>query len=62
MSLIVAIDQGTTSTRTVAFDHDLNVINKEYLISEKALKAKQEVVLNQGKVKWNLTFQTLMFY
>ena len=32
-------------------DHDLNVINKEYLISEKALKAKQEVVLNQGKVK-----------
>jgi 2,3-bisphosphoglycerate-dependent phosphoglycerate mutase len=32
-------------------DHDLNVINKEYLISEKELKAKQEVILNQGKVK-----------
>ena len=33
MSLIVAIDQGTTSTRTVAFDRDLNVVHskqKEY--------------------------------
>jgi glycerol kinase len=33
MSLIIAIDQGTTSTRTVAFDRDLNVIHsqqKEY--------------------------------
>ena len=33
MSLLVAIDQGTTSTRTVAFDRDLNVVNskqKEY--------------------------------
>ena len=33
MSLIIAIDQGTTSTRTVAFDHDLNIIHsqqKEY--------------------------------
>ena len=33
MSLIIAIDQGTTSTRTVAFDRDLNIIHshqKEY--------------------------------
>ena len=33
MSLLVAIDQGTTSTRTVAFDRDLNVVHskqKEY--------------------------------
>ncbi len=33
MSLIIAIDQGTTSTRTVAFDRNLNVIHsqqKEY--------------------------------
>ena len=35
MSLLVAIDQGTTSTRTVAFDRDLNVLlseQKEYLL------------------------------
>ena len=35
MSLLVAIDQGTTSTRTVAFDRDLNVMHseqKEYLL------------------------------
>ena len=35
MSLIIAIDQGTTSTRTVAFDRDLNIIHsqqKEYLL------------------------------
>ena len=35
MSLLVAIDQGTTSTRTVAFDRELNVMHseqKEYLL------------------------------
>ena len=35
MSLLVAIDQGTTSTRTVAFDRNLNVIHSkqnEYLL------------------------------
>ena len=33
MSILIAIDQGTTSTRTVAFDKDLNIIHskqKEY--------------------------------
>ena len=33
MSVLIAIDQGTTSTRTVAFDRDLNIIHskqKEY--------------------------------
>ena len=37
MSLLIAIDQGTTSTRTVAFDRDLNVIHSkqnEYLLRE----------------------------
>ena len=29
MSVLIAIDQGTTSTRTVAFDKDLNVIHSE---------------------------------
>ncbi len=33
MPTLIAIDQGTTSTRTVAFDADLNIIHskqKEY--------------------------------
>ena len=29
MSILIAIDQGTTSTRTVAFDKDLNIIHSE---------------------------------
>ena len=29
MSVLIAIDQGTTSTRTVAFDKDLNIIRSE---------------------------------
>ncbi|MDC0055101.1 glycerol kinase GlpK [Pseudomonadota bacterium] len=29
MSVLIAIDQGTTSTRTVAFDKDLNIIHSE---------------------------------
>ena len=29
MSVLIAIDQGTTSTRTVVYDNDLNVINSE---------------------------------
>ena len=29
MSILIAIDQGTTSTRTVAFDKDLNIIQSE---------------------------------
>ena len=29
MSVLIAIDQGTTSTRAVAFDKDLNIIHSE---------------------------------
>ena len=29
MSVLIAIDQGTTSTRTVAYDHELNILNSE---------------------------------
>ena len=29
MSVLIAIDQGTTSTRTVAFDSDLNIVHSE---------------------------------
>ena len=32
-------------------EQDLTVINKEYLINKKELKAKQEIVINQGKSK-----------
>lgn len=36
MSILISIDQGTTSTRTIAYDHELNVLHsfqKEYLLS-----------------------------
>ncbi|NHX33837.1 hypothetical protein HA388_27955, partial [Escherichia coli] len=29
MTVLIALDQGTTSTRTVAFDKDLNIIHSE---------------------------------
>ena len=29
MSVLIAIDQGTTSTRTVAFDSNLNIVHSE---------------------------------
>jgi glycerol kinase len=29
MSVLIAIDQGTTSTRTVAYDKDLNIVYSE---------------------------------
>ena len=32
-------------------DKNLNVMDKQYLIDEKALRAKQEIVANQGKAK-----------
>ena len=32
-------------------EQDLTVISKEYLINKKELKAKQEIVMNQGKAK-----------
>ena len=32
-------------------DESLNVLKKEYFIDKKALKEKQEMVANQGKVK-----------
>ena len=58
MSVLIAIDQGTTSTRTVAFDKDLNVIcseQKEYPL----IYPKDGWVEIQPKELMNSVFTTL---
>ena len=46
---ITSINIPTGIPLVYSLDNYLNVINKNYLISDKELKAKQEIVLNQGK-------------
>jgi 2,3-bisphosphoglycerate-dependent phosphoglycerate mutase len=48
---IISVNIPTGVPLVYTLDHDLNVIKKDYLISEKELKEKQKVILNQGKVK-----------
>ncbi len=48
---ITSVNIPTGVPLVYTLDQNLRVINKEYLISEKDLKAKQEAVLNQGKIK-----------
>lgn len=48
---IISINIPTGVPLAYKLDQDLNVLGKEYLISEKQLKEKQEIVINQGKVK-----------
>ena len=33
------------------FDSNFNIIKKQYLIDEKELMEKQEIIINQGKAK-----------
>ena len=48
---IVSVNIPTGVPLLYTLDKRLNVLNKEYLISEEELKLKQEVVINQGRVK-----------
>ena len=48
---IVSVNIPTGVPLVYTLDSNLNVINKEYLINEEELKAKQKVVMNQGKIK-----------
>ena len=48
---IVSVNIPTGVPLVYTLDKRLNVLNKEYLISEEELKLKQEVVINQGRVK-----------
>ena len=48
---IVSVNIPTGVPLVYTFDSDFSVINKEYLIDETKLKAKQDIVANQGKAK-----------
>ena len=40
-----------TAIKLKQLDQNLNVLKKKYLISEEKLREKQEMVINQGKIK-----------
>jgi len=48
---IVSVNIPTGVPLVYTLDKRLNVLNKEYLISEEELKLKQEIVINQGRAK-----------
>jgi 2,3-bisphosphoglycerate-dependent phosphoglycerate mutase len=48
---IMSVNIPTGVPLVYTLDKRLNVLNKEYLISEEELKLKQEVVIDQGKAK-----------
>ena len=48
---IISVNIPTGVPLVYTLDTNLNVVSKEYLISGKELKAKQEIIENQGKAK-----------
>jgi 2,3-bisphosphoglycerate-dependent phosphoglycerate mutase len=48
---IISVNIPTGVPLVYTLDKSLNVIRKEYLINDDELKAKQEMVINQGKAK-----------
>ena len=48
---IMSVNIPTGVPLVYTLDLDLSVVTKEYLISKEELKAKQEIVMNQGKAK-----------
>ena len=48
---IISVNIPTGVPLVYTLDHDLVTISNEYLLGEKELKAKQEIVMNQGKAK-----------
>jgi len=48
---IISVNIPTGVPLVYTLDESLNVLEKEYLISEEKLKEKQEIVANQGKAK-----------
>ncbi len=48
---IISVNIPTGVPLVYTLDQSLNVLEKEYLINEEKLKAKQEMVANQGKAK-----------
>ena len=50
---IISVNIPTGVPLVYTLDHDLVTISNEYLLGEKELKEKQEIVMNQGKAKWS---------
>ena len=48
---VISVNIPTGVPLVYTLDQDLVAVSKEYLLSEKELKAKQEIVINQGKAK-----------
>ena len=48
---IISVNIPTGVPLVYTLDPSLNVLEKKYLISEEQLKAKQDIVANQGKAK-----------
>tara|TARA_X000001036_G_scaffold410418_1_gene422268 strand:+ start:132 stop:872 length:741 start_codon:yes stop_codon:yes gene_type:complete len=48
---IMSVNIPTGVPLVYTLDKRLNILNKEYLISEEELKLKQEIVMNQGRAK-----------
>ena len=48
---IISVNIPTGVPLVYTLDQSLNVLEKEYLIDEEKLKAKQEMIVNQGKAK-----------
>ncbi|OUX36973.1 MAG: phosphoglyceromutase [Candidatus Pelagibacter sp. TMED273] len=48
---IISLNIPTGIPLVYDLDKDLNVLNKKYLIDEKRLKEKEEIVINQGKMQ-----------
>ena len=48
---IVSVNIPTGVPLVYTLDQNLNVLKKKYLISEEKLREKQEMVINQGKIK-----------
>ena len=48
---IISVNIPTGTPLVYDLDRDQNILNKYYLIDEKTLKQKQDLIINQGKVK-----------
>ena len=57
MSYVISIDQGTTSTRSILFDHEMNAINSSQ-IEFKQYFPKSGWVEHNPEDLWNTTVST----
>ena len=48
---IISVNIPTGVPLVYDFDSNFNIIKKQYLMDEKELMEKQEIIINQGKIK-----------